>query len=147
MTRRFVAMRAVVLRCVFIVAALSGAAAQAMPIPFGERQAELTAREQPIAGFVQDLFSRLDIPVQVSPNVRGNVNGSFSGPAERTWRSIARAFNLVEYYDGAVLHVYSPADVGTRTPNAPSLVSPNTTGPAVALSTMSKSIQLASGST
>jgi type III secretion protein C len=115
MTHRFVAVRAVALRCLFIVAALSGGAAQAMPIPFGDRQAELTAREQPIAGFVQDLFGRLDIPVQVSPNVRGNVNGSFSGPAERTWRSIARAFNLVEYYDGAVLHVYSPADVGTRT--------------------------------
>jgi type III secretion protein C len=120
MTRCSVDVRAVVLRCVFIVAALSASAAQAMPIPFGQRQAELTAREQPIAGFVQDLFSRLDIPVQVSPNVRGNVNGSFSGPAERTWRSIARAFNLVEYYDGAVLHVYSPADVGTRTlPLAP----------------------------
>jgi type III secretion protein C len=115
MTRRLIALRAVVLRCVVILAAVSGGAAQAMPIPFGQRQAELTAREQPIAGFVQDLFGRLDIPVQVSPNVRGNVNGSFSGPAERTWRSIARAFNLVEYYDGAVLHVYSPADVGTRT--------------------------------
>jgi type III secretion protein C len=116
MNRRCVAVRAVVLRCVFVAAALWGsAAAQAMPIPFGQRDAELTAREQPIAGFVQDLFGRLDIPVQVSPTVRGNVNGSFSGSAERTWRSIARAFNLVEYYDGAVLHVYSPADVGTRT--------------------------------
>ena len=115
MSRSCVAVRAVVLRCVFALAAAWGSATQAMPIPFGERQAELTAREQPIAAFVQDLFSRLDIPVQVSPSVRGSVNGSFSGPAERTWRSIARAFNLVEYYDGAVLHVYSPADVGTRT--------------------------------
>jgi type III secretion protein C len=115
MIRRFVAVRAVVLRCVVILAALSGGTVQAMPIPFAQRQVELTAREQPIAAFVQDLFSRLDIPVQVSANVRGNVNGTFSGPAERTWRGIARAFNLVEYYDGAVLHVYSPADVGTRT--------------------------------
>ena len=95
-------------------------AALAMPIPFAERDVQLTAREQPIAAFLQDLFGRLDIPVQVSPSVRGAVNGSFNGPAERTWRQVVRAFNLVEYYDGTVLHVYSPADMATRTlPLAP----------------------------
>lgn len=97
-------------------------AAHAAPIPFGEREMSITAREQPIAGFLQDLFGRLDIPVSVSPNVKGAVNGSFSGPAERTWRSIVRAFNLVEYYDGNVLHVYSPMDMATRTlPVTPSV--------------------------
>lgn len=101
-------------------ALLAAGAALAMPIPFADREVQLTAREQPIAGFAQDLFGRLDIPVQVSPSVRGAVNGSFSGPAERTWRQIARAFNLVEYYDGTVLHIYSPADLATRTlPLAP----------------------------
>ena len=90
-------------------------AAHAMTIPFGDRVVTLTAREQPIAAFLQDLFGRVDIPVAVSPSVKGAVNGSFSGPAERTWRGIARAFNLVEYFDGTVLHVYSPADMATRT--------------------------------
>jgi type III secretion protein C len=89
--------------------------AQAMPIPFGEREVQLTAREQPIAAFVQDLFGRIDIPVSVSPNIKGAVNGSFNGPAERTWKSVSRAFNIVEYYDGTVLYVYSPADMATRT--------------------------------
>ncbi|MFN6996689.1 MAG: type III secretion system outer membrane ring subunit SctC [Aquincola tertiaricarbonis] len=96
--------------------------AQAMPIPFAEREVQLTAREQPIAAFLQDLFGLVDVPVSVSPSVKGAVNGSFSGPAARVWRNIARAFNLVEYYDGAVLHIYSPADMVTRTlPVAPSL--------------------------
>ncbi|CAG1016400.1 Type 3 secretion system secretin [Burkholderiaceae bacterium] len=99
-------------------------AAQAMPIPFAERTVQLTAREQPIAGFLQDLFGLVDIPVSVSPSVKGAVNGSFNGPAERVWRNISRAFNLVEYYDGVVLHVYAPADMATRTlPIAPSLSS------------------------
>jgi type III secretion protein C len=103
------------LRLTVAAMALWAGVAQAMPIPFGQREVELTAREQPIAGFVQDLFGRIDIPVQISPSIKGNVNGNFSGSAERTWRNIARAFNLVEYYDGAVLHVYSPADLNTRT--------------------------------
>ena len=96
--------------------------AQAMPIPFADRTVQLTAREQPIAGFVQDLFGLVDIPVSVSPSVKGAVNGNFSGSAERVWRNISRAFNLVEYYDGVVLHVYAPSDMATRTlPIAPSL--------------------------
>jgi type III secretion protein C len=108
-------LRRKLLRLTVAMLASWACSAQAMPIPFGQREVELTAREQSIAGFVQDLFGRLDIPVQVSPTIKGNVNGNFSGSAERTWRNIARAFNLVEYYDGAVLHVYSPADVATRT--------------------------------
>jgi type III secretion protein C len=94
----------------------------AAPIPFADREAQLTAREQPIADFMQDLFGRIDVPVVVSPSVRGAVNGSFSGPAERTFRSVARAFNIVEYYDGNVLYLYTPTDLVTRTlPVAPAL--------------------------
>jgi type III secretion protein C len=96
--------------------------AQAMPIPFADRTVQLTAREQPIAGFLQDLFGLVDVPVNVSPSVKGAVNGNFSGPAERVWRNVSRAFNLVEYYDGVVLHIYAPSDMATRTlPIAPSL--------------------------
>lgn len=108
-------MTRLVARWLVVLAVCLGGTAHAAPIPFGDREVSITAREQPIAGFLQDLFGRLDIPVSVSPNVKGAVNGSFSGPAERTWRSIVRAFNLVEYYDGNVLHVYSPMDMATRT--------------------------------
>lgn len=96
-------------------ALLAVGVAHAMPIPFGDREVQLTAREQPISAFLQDLFGRIDIPVSVSPTIKGAVNGSFNGPAERTWRSVSRAFNVVEYYDGTVLYVYSPADMATRT--------------------------------
>jgi len=102
-------------RLIAAAALLLGGTAQAMPIPFGDREVQLTAREQPISAFVQDLFGRIDIPVSVSPTIKGAVNGSFNGPAERTWKSVSRAFNIVEYYDGTVLYVYSPADMATRT--------------------------------
>jgi type III secretion protein C len=98
--------------------------AVAAPIPFADREVQLTAREQPIADFMQDLFGRIDVPVVVSPSVKGAVNGGFAGPAERTFRSVARAFNIVEYYDGNVLYLYTPSDLVTRTlPVAPGLAS------------------------
>lgn len=94
---------------------LCTAVAQASPIPFGNRAANLTVREQPIAGFLQDLFGAIDVPVAVSPSVAGSVNGSFKGSAESVYKDIAKVFNLVDYYDGAVLHIYAPQDLTTRT--------------------------------
>jgi type III secretion protein C len=89
--------------------------AQAAPIPFAERSVQLSAREQPIALFLQDLFGLIDLPIAPSPNLKGAVNGNFSGPAERVWRDVARSFGLVEYYDGAVVHIYLPNELATRT--------------------------------
>ncbi|MCM5678255.1 type III secretion system outer membrane ring subunit SctC [Schlegelella sp. S2-27] len=94
---------------------LLAGAAQAMPIPFPDRRVTLTAREQPIQAFLQDLFGQMDLPVNVSPSVRGQVNGSFDGSAERVLRDIGRAFGLLTYYDGTVVHVYAASDVHTRT--------------------------------
>ncbi len=94
---------------------LCGVATHAAPIPFGNRNTNLTVREQPIAGFLQDLFGALDVPVAVSPSVAGSVNGAFKGSAESVYKDIAKVFNLVDYYDGAVLHIYAPQDLSTRT--------------------------------
>lgn len=89
--------------------------ALAAPIPFADRDVQLTAREQPIAQFLGDLFGLVDLPVSVSERARGAVNGSFVGEASRVWTSIARSFNLVAYYDGSVVHVYTPGELATRT--------------------------------
>jgi type III secretion protein C len=106
------ALRAVV--CAWFVTWVAPGASAA-PIPWGDREVQLDVREQPIAQFVQDLFGRVDLSVSVSQGVRGAVNGSFSGPAERVWRTIARSFGLIEYYDGAVVYVYVPSELATRT--------------------------------
>ncbi len=100
------------LLCAIVLGWSSGV--QAEPIPFQSLAADITAREQPIAGFLQDLFGKIGVRVAVSPTLKGAVNGRFEGTVEKVYRNIARAFNLVEYYDGSVLHVYSPQDMVSR---------------------------------
>jgi len=90
-------------------------AVHAKPIPFQDRTAQITAREQPLAGFLQDLFSGTDIRVSVSPSIKATVNGQFSNSVEKIYGDIQRSFNLVGYYDGSVLHVCAPQDMLTRT--------------------------------
>ena len=108
-------------RCVVVLALGTALAlpAAATPVPFGARSVNLTAREQPVADFLQDLFAPLDIPVIVSASVKGAVNGHFSGSAAEVYRGVARSFNLVEYFDGVVLHVHAPQDMVVRSIAAP----------------------------
>lgn len=92
----------------------------AAPIPFGGSRAVITAREEPVASFLRTLFGQTGRPVAVAPGVTGAVNGQFDGPAANVFRDVARAFNLVGYWDGAIAHVYPATEIATRTyPGSP----------------------------
>ena len=99
-----------------IVAALcAGTVAQAGVMPNGQRNVSITAREQPIAAFLQTLMATVDVPVSVSPTLTATVNGTFAGSAEKVLRDVSRIYNLVTYYDSALMHVVPAAEVGTKT--------------------------------
>jgi type III secretion protein C len=99
-----------------IVAVLAGVAAQAAPMPNAARKVSITARELPIGAFLQNLFAQVGVPVVVSQSVSGlAVNGSFAAPAEQVLRDIARIYNLVPYFDGAVMHIVPAAELVQRT--------------------------------
>lgn len=108
-------LRALAAGCMLSAALLSSSALQAAPLPLQDKQVDMTAREQPIASFLQDFFGMLDLPVAVSGNVNGAVNGVFRGPADKVLRNVLRSFGLITYYDGSVVYVYSPSEVTTRT--------------------------------
>jgi type III secretion protein C len=98
-------------RGVFAALLIAASAAHAGPMPNGQRKVSITAREQPITAFLQDLAAQVDVPVVLAPGLTGAVNGSFSGPAEKVMRDVARVYNLVTYFDGAVMHVVPASDL------------------------------------
>jgi type III secretion protein C len=99
----------------FAASMIVAQAASAMPVPSGDRKVNLTAREQPVGAFLQDLFGVVDVPVSVSPAVKGAVNGAFNSDIDGIARNVARAFGLVMYYDGSVMHVYAAGESVART--------------------------------
>lgn len=103
---------------VLAAVALPGAA-QAGPLPNGQRVVSLTAREQPIGAFLQDLLARAGVPAVIAPNLAGAVNGKFQMPAAQVLGEMARLYNLVPYYDGAVMHVVPAADMTQRSYQLP----------------------------
>jgi type III secretion protein C len=91
------------------------ASAQTPPAPTQNRnQVSIVARDQPIAAFLRDLFGRVGRPVVPSAKLTGTVNGVFNGTVEKIYGDIAKAFNLISYYDGAAVYVYAPTELGVQ---------------------------------
>ena len=97
-----------------VLAAAVGAPAHAAPPPFGTANVSIAAREQPIGAFLKDLFSQAGLTVVLSPDLSGNVNGAFNGPAGRVYSEVTKAFNLLTYYDGVAVYVYPSSQIGSR---------------------------------
>ena len=93
---------------------LAAPAVQAGEPPVGARTVDLTAREQPIGQFLQAFYSQLGLPVSVAPGVTGTINGLFRGPAGKIQADVSKAFDLVTYYDGSAVHVYTAAQISNR---------------------------------
>jgi len=99
--------------------------AAALPVPFAAHaqtppaqtanQISIVARDQPIAAFLRDLFGKVGRPVVPSAKLTGTVNGVFQGSVEKIYGDIAKAFNLISYYDGAAVYVYAPNELGVQT--------------------------------
>jgi type III secretion protein C len=100
-----------------LLAAAPAAAQVAVGAPAGSKAdtISITARDQPIADFLRDLFGRAGRPVVVSPGLTGTVNGRFDGSAAAIFRQVSGAFNIASFDDGAALYAYPAADVGVRT--------------------------------
>ncbi|WP_423605053.1 type III secretion system outer membrane ring subunit SctC [Sphingomonas sp. MS122] len=87
--------------------------------PFSTRSVSLTPRNQEVAAFVREFFGAVGLSVSVDARVKGKINGRFSGRPADVWAQVARAFNLIAYYDGSVVTVYSGDQVESRTITVP----------------------------
>jgi type III secretion protein C len=104
--------------CVIAAALLASAApAAAGPVPGAGADVSIVARDQPISAFVRDLFSRGGQPVVVSQDITGTISGTFNGPTAKIFNDVAKAFNLVGYYDGAAFYIYSANALTVQTLN------------------------------
>ncbi len=99
---------------VFFALLIASSAGRTAPIPNMDKNMQLTAREQPIEAFFQNMFGQIGLPVSVHDSVDGVVNASFSGSVQQILRDISRAFGVVTYYDGVVVHVFAASDVTRR---------------------------------
>jgi type III secretion protein C len=89
-------------------------AAIAAAPPFPAKTVTITARNQSVSKVINDLFGQAGLNVKVSSAVNAKMNGTFTATPAEIWLQLSRAFNLVAYYDGAVVRVYAASEIQTR---------------------------------
>ena len=94
-------------------AAISSAYAAIPSFPGAE--IAIAARDQNVAVFLTDFFGKTNLKVKISSSVTGKINGSWRGTPIQIWQQLSQAFNIVAYYDGGVVRVYSAAEMTSRT--------------------------------
>lgn len=93
-------------------AAPVAAVAQARPVsariaapPWPDRHFVYSTGGAPLANVLSDFASAMRVPVASGAQLDGRVEGRFDLPPQRFLDMLARSYDLVWYYDGAVLHV------------------------------------------
>ncbi len=99
--------------------ALAATTAGAAPVPEGGRDIRITAREEQLDRFLEEVFRVLDVPVTLSPKLQAiasskKVNGDFAQPADLLLQDLARTYQFVSYFDGAVVHLVSNSEIVSR---------------------------------
>lgn len=98
-----------------VLCGVAGAASAAELPRFQSVALKLTARGEDIRDFLRAMFDAAGINATISAGVQGKVNGRFAAPPAKLWADLARAFDLVGYYDGTSFFVYSRTELGSQT--------------------------------
>ncbi len=107
-----------------LLAATVSLPASAGAPPFPQRQVDIAGRGQKVDMFLRELFGQAGLKVKVSSAVTGTIQGRFTGKPGEIWAQMARAFNLLSFYDGSVVRIYASSEIQNRTfsANAPDAV-------------------------
>lgn len=102
-------------RCVAVILcwliSASFSSVSAAEVPGIDRQIMLSAHEQTIGRFVEELFAQVGVAAHVDDEVRGVINGKFEGSVSSVFEQVARVYGLMVYYDGAIAWVYPSTSV------------------------------------
>ncbi len=96
-----------------------GAAAQAKPPSWPNTTISIHAQEQPLDEFLQDLFNAAGLRVLSSSAVSGRVSGHFDDTPEIIFSHLVKAYGLLPYFDGTVMHVSSTKEITQRSVKLP----------------------------
>jgi type III secretion protein C len=93
---------------------LASASVWAQSIPFKRERTTIEGKGEAVSTFIVRLLSGSGIPVSVSGLVNGTITAKFDRTDQAIFNELIAAYGLVAYYDGAMVHVYSSAEITTK---------------------------------
>ena len=78
------------------------------------RTVTLQAQEQPVGEFLRALFRDSGLRALPNESVGGRISGRFSDRPDKIFNNLVKAYDLLPYYDGTVMHVSSSKDMQSK---------------------------------
>jgi type III secretion protein C len=102
--------------CVLLWMASSAAApaAHAAEPQWPDRTVSLRAQEQPLGEFLRELFRAAGMRALPSDSVDGRISGVFTDRPEKIFDDLVKAYDLLPYYDGTVMHVAASREMQSK---------------------------------
>lgn len=97
---------------VFLLFFVTGA--QAKEIPWQNDAVSIQAQEQPVSAFLKDFFNAQGLTALVSDSVEGRISGQFNAEPKKIFDDLVKAYGLLPYYDGRVVHIASTSTIQSR---------------------------------
>jgi len=79
-----------------------------------QRTVSLQAQEQPLGDFLRALFRDSGLRALPSDSVTGRISGRFADRPDRIFSNVVKAYDLLPYYDGTVMHVSASKDMQSK---------------------------------
>lgn len=79
-----------------------------------DRSLTLEAQDQPLSEFLRGLFRSAGLRAEPSDRLSGRISGRFEDSPERIFADVVKAYDLVQYYDGAVMHVANAEEIESK---------------------------------
>lgn len=81
---------------------------------WSQEKLTVQVQEQQLEQFLKDFFAAIDLKVLVNESVSGRISGKFDDLPEKIFTNVVKAYGLLPYYDGAVFHISTAADIQNR---------------------------------
>lgn len=74
----------------------------------------LQVQDESLRDFFQDFASLANVPILLSDAVEGEISGRFEDTPDRVFEKIVKAYGLLSYYDGTVIHVSMAKEIQSK---------------------------------
>lgn len=79
-----------------------------------DRALTMEAQDQPLGEFLRELLRSAGLRAEPSDGLSGRISGRFDDSAEHIFTDIVKAYDLVTYYDGNVMHVANVNEIRSK---------------------------------
>jgi type III secretion protein C len=90
------------------------ATARAAEPRWPDEKVALQAQEQPLGEFLRELLRSAGIQGLPSDAVNGRISGRFADSPEKIFNNVVKAYDLLPYYDGSVMHIASGKELQSK---------------------------------